>query len=604
MNNGDMWNWVQQQTSWATNNVFYTYLKLKPSTDAKNFEKKLNPFLMRHAGDELKAAGFSKTLFLQPVADIYLHSSLGGEIAPNTKITYLYLLGSIAAFVLMIACVNFMNLSTARSQKRAKEVGMRKVLGAEKKSLVWQFLGESVLMCIIALGIALVLARAILPLFNNFTGKDLDPFDQPYFIFWIIGITLLTGVLSGIYPAFYLSAFKPVSILKGKVINSLSATTIRKGLVVFQFTISVALAIGAVVIWKQLDHLRNQDLGFEKSQKIIIPLQKSYNNSESNYIALRNELSKNPAIQSVSAASAYPGSPDLSDMLFYAEGKSVNDVVDVHLAAIDNNYIETMGFSLLSGRNFSKNSNADSLGIILNEEAVKQLGYTVENAPGKKINYEYNGHATLQIIGVVKNFNFESLHKEIKPFGFTYGLFGGKYNNLVADVKTTHYAALLESMSKIWHAVIPNSPFAYSFVDQDFQKNYDKDQLTSRIVIYFTVIAIVIACLGLFGLSAFAAEQRAREIGIRKVLGASMSSVMVLLSKDFLRLVFIALLIACPIAWYGMNRWLDNFAYKTEISWWIFIVAGALAVLVAFVTISFQSIRTALSNPLKSLRTE
>jgi putative ABC transport system permease protein len=375
-------------------------------------------------------------------------------------------------------------------------------------------------------------------------------------------------------------------------------------LVVFQFTVSVSLAIGAMVIWKQLDHVRNQDLGFEKSQKIIIPLQKSYNNSKSNYIALRNELSKNPAVLAVSSASSYPGNPDLSDMLFYAEGKSVNDVVDVHLAAIENNYIETMGFTLLSGRNFSKNSNADSLGIILNEEAVKQLGYTVENAPGKKINYQYNGHASLEILGVVKNFNFESLHKQIKPFGFTYGLFGDKYNNLVADVKTTHYATLLESMSKVWHAVIPNIPFAYSFVDQDFQKNYDKDQMTSRIVVYFTVIAIVIACLGLFGLSAFAAEQRTREIGIRKVLGASMASVMVLLSKDFLRLVVIALLIACPIAWYGMNRWLDNFAYKTEISWWIFIGAGALAVLVAFVTISFQSIRTALSNPLKSLRTE
>jgi putative ABC transport system permease protein len=291
-------------------------------------------------------------------------------------------------------------------------------------------------------------------------------------------------------------------------------------------------------------------------------------------------------------------------MLFYAEGKSINDVVDVQLAAVENNYIETMRLSLLSGRNFSKNSNADSLGIILNETAVKELGYTIENAPGKKIHFEYNGHSTLEIVGVVKNFNFESLHKQIKPFGFTYGLFGDKYNNLVANVKTTQYAALLESMSKAWHAIIPNSPFAYSFLDQDFQKNYEKDRLTSRIVVYFTVIAVLIACLGLFGLSAFAAEQRTKEIGIRKVLGASMTSVMGLLSKDFLRLVIIALLIACPVAWYIMNRWLDNFAYKTQISWWIFFGAGTIAIFVAFVTISFQSIKTALSNPLKSLRAE
>jgi putative ABC transport system permease protein len=604
MNNGDMWNWVQQQTNWTNNNVFYTYLKLKPPADAKDFEKKLNPFLMRHAGDAMKAAGFSRTLFLQPVADIYLHSSLGGEIASNTKVTYLYLLGSIAVFVLLIACVNFMNLSTARSQKRAKEVGMRKVMGAEKKSLIWQFLGESVLMCFIALLAALIIARAALPLFNSFTGKELDPFDQPNFIFWIIGVTFLTGILSGIYPAFYLSAFKPVAILKGKVINSLSAATIRKGLVVFQFTISICLVIGAMVIWKQLDHIRNQNLGFEKTQKIIIPLQKSYNNSGSNYIALKDELSKNPAVQSVSAGSSYPGNPDMSDMLFYAEGKSINDVVDIQLAAVENDYIETMGFSLLSGRNFSKNSNADSLGIILNEEAVKELGYTIENAPGKKIRYEYNGHGTMEIVGVVKNFNFESLHKQIKPFGFTYGLFADKYNNVVANVKTTQYAELIQSMSKVWRSIIPNSPFTYSFLDQDFQRNYDKDRLTSRIVVYFTAIAIVIACLGLFGLSAFAAEQRTKEIGIRKVLGASMASVMGLLSKDFLRLVIIALLIACPLAWYFMNRWLDSFAYKTQISWWIFLGAGALAIFVAFVTISFQSIKTALSNPLKSLRTE
>lgn len=605
MRNNDMWNWVQGQTKWTTNNIFFTYIKLKGGVNAQVFEQKLKPFFDHHAGLDMKAAGFSKTLFIQPVKDIYLHSSVGNEIAANGNITYLYILGSIAAFILVIACINFMNLSTARSQKRAREVGVRKVMGAEKSSLIRQFLGESFIMCLIALVLALALAWMLLPVFNSVTQKSMHPFDEPTLIFWIIGLTLVTGLFSGLYPAFYLSAFKPVSVLKGKIMNSFSAVAIRKGLVIFQFTVSICLVLGAIVIWQQLNLFENQQLGFNKDQQIVLPLQQAYRNSESNYIPLKNELLKNPGVKAVTSGSAYPGIPNLNDMLFYAEGKTTNDVVDVHLSAIENDYIETLGFKLLSGRSFSKEFKADSAGIILNESAVKELGYEPGNAVGKKIQYDIGIlQGSMQIVGIVKNFNFESLHNEIKPYGFTTGVFANKYGYVIASLKTNDYSRLLGEIEKAWIKLNPGTPFVYSFLDQDFQRNYEKEQRTSRIVVYFTFIAILIACLGLFGLAAFSAEQRTKEIGIRKVLGASVANVTTLLSKDFIRLVLVAIVIASPVAWYGMNKWLQGFAYRIEISWWMFLAAGLLAVFIALITVSFQAIKAAIANPVKSLRTE
>ena len=605
MRNNDMWNWVQNQTRWTTNNIFFTYIKLKEGVNAQTFEKKLNPFFDKHAGADMKAAGFSKTLFMQPVKDIYLHSNLGNEIGANGNINYLYLLGSIAAFILIIACINFMNLSTARSQKRAKEVGIRKVMGVQKRSLIYQFLGESFLMCLIALILALGLAWAIIPVFNSLTQKNIKPFDEPSLIGWIIALTGVTGLFAGLYPAFYLSAFKPVSVLKGKIMNNFSAAAIRKGLVVFQFTISICLVLGAIVIWQQLDLLKNQQLGFNKEQKIVLPMQQSYKNSESNYTPLKNELLKVPGVQAVSSGSTYPGIPDLNDMLFYAEGKTASDVVDIRLSAIENQYIETLGIQLLSGRTFSKEFTADSASIILNEAAVKQLGYEPVNAVGRKIQYDFAGsHAALLVVGVVKNFNFESLHSEIKPCGFTTGVFANKYGYVIASLKTTDYAASLKAIENSWVKLNPGTPFVYSFLDKDFQRNYEKEQQTSLIIVYFTIIAILIACLGLFGLAAFSAEQRTREIGIRKVLGASITDVTALLSKDFIKLILIAIIIASPLAWYCMNKWLQDFAYRITISWWMFAAAGLLAVLIALVTVSFLAIKAGIANPVKSLRTE
>lgn len=605
MRNNDMWNWVQNQTRWATNNIFFTYIKLKPAVNARVFEKKLAPFFYKNAGEEMKMAGFSKTLFLQPVKDIYLHSAIGNEIGANGNITYLYILGSIAAFILVIACINFMNLSTARSQKRAKEVGVRKVMGAQKSSLINQFLGESLLMSVISLLLAFVLAWALLPVFNTLTQKNLQPLDQPQLLLWMTALTFLTGLLSGLYPAFYLSAFRPVSVLKGKIINSFSATAIRKGLVVFQFTISICLILGAIVIWQQLSLLKNQQLGFNKEQQVVFPMAKAFKSSNSDYNAFKTELLKNPSVKMVSSGSTYPGIADLNDMLFYAEGKTPNDFVDIRLTGVENDYTETLGFKIINGRSFSKDFTADSASIILNETAVTELGYTTENAVGKKIQYDFAGnHSILNIVGVVKNFNFESLHNAVKPIGLTTGLFTNKYSYTIASLKTNDYSRVLTEIEKIWVKLNPSVPFDYSFIDQDFQRNYEKEERMSDIVISFTTIAILIACLGLFGLSAFSAEQRTKEIGIRKVLGASVANVTALLSKDFIRLIIISIVIASPIAWYFLNKWLQDFAYRITISWWMFAAAGLTAILIALLTVSFQAIKAAIANPVKSLRTE
>jgi putative ABC transport system permease protein len=604
MNNNDVGQWVKTQTNWATNNIFNTYVKLHAGTNAKLFESKLAGFFERNGGADLKAFGVSKTLFIQPVQDIYLHSNFGFEIAPNGNIKYLYIFTSIAAFLLLIACINFMNLSTARSEKRAKEVGVRKVIGAVKSTLIGQFLGESLLLSCLALFISLLFIQLFIPVFNQLTGKNLSFFQHPQIIVWLLGITIATGLLAGFYPAFYLSSFKPIAVLKGKLRTNISATFIRKSLVVFQFSISIVLILGAILINRQLDYVSNQDLGFSKSQKIILPLQTR--EATGSYKILKNDLASNPAILASAMGSTYPGIENIQDMLFYPEGKTVNDNTDITTAYIENDYIKTLGILVLNGRGFSKEFTADSDALVLNETAVKKLGYNPGNAVGKKVYYEFQGKKyTMNIIGIVKDYHFEGLQQSIKPFALTISPFFNSANSyLIVNVKAGNYASALGGIEKSWKKVNPNSPFEYSFLDKDFQRNYEKEERTSQLIKYFAIIAIMIACLGLFGLATFTAEQRTKEIGIRKVLGASVFGITSLLSKDFIKLILLSILIASPIAWLAMNKWLENFAYKTDVSWWMFAVTGLLAILIALATISFQAIKAAIANPVKSLRTE
>jgi putative ABC transport system permease protein len=605
MKNTDMWNWVQQQNSWVTNNIFFTYIKLKQGADPEKLQKKLTPFFEQYAGEGMKAAGFSKSLFLQPVEKIYLHSQLGNEIGANGNFRFLYVLGSIAAFILIIACINFMNLSTARSEKRAREVGVRKVIGARRSWLIIQFLGESVLMSVLALLLGVFMVYFLLPVFNDITGKQLGLWEHPELVGFIVLLTIVTGLLSGLYPAFYLSSFNSIAVLKGKIRNNFSALLLRKGLVVFQFVISVCLIVGALVTWKQMDLLKSQSLGFAKEQQLVFPMQQSYKSDKQYVDLLANELEQLKEVASVTSGSTYPGIPNLNSMLFYSEGQSSAEKIDVSLAAIEQGYFETLGMTVLGGRSFTENRLADSASIVLNEAAVRAFGYDVHTAVGKKIQYEFGGSfQQLEIIGIVKDFNFESLHHAIRPLGLTRSIFGNPYSFAIARVQTKEIAALLSSVESIWKRLFPDAPFTYSFLDQDFQRNYEKEQRTAHIVVYFTVIAILIACLGLFGLAAFSAEQRTKEIGIRKVIGASAFQVTRLLTREFLELVVVALVLALPLAAFLMNRWLQAFAYRTELSWWMFVLTGLLALGIALVTISFQALKAAWSNPVDSLRAE
>ena len=603
MRNNDMWNWVQNQTNWATNNVFFTYLKLKEGVDPIQFQKKLKLFFDRRAGSDLKLAGFTKSLLLQPLESIYLRSSIGNELQANGNILYLYILGSIAIFILIIACINFMNLSTARSERRAKEVGVRKVMGADKRSLIFQFLGESFLICSMALIVALILTRLSLPVFNQLTRKELHLTDSPVLVICILVLTVFTGIIAGLYPAFYLSAFKPVAVLKGRMVNNFSAKAIRKGLVVFQFTISICLVIGAIVVWQQLDYMKNRHLGFEKSKKIILPL--NYANAGEYFSRLKNELLKYPEIKNVTSGSTYPGIANINSMLFRAEGKPEVALVDLELSAIEDDYLLTLGIKLLEGRSFSREFTADSASLILNETAAGKFGYTPSEAIGKKVRFDFKDfHGIMNIVGVVKDFNFESLQHPVRPIAFATGFFASKYNYAIVDFRTDDYRGLITKMEQSWSRLNPSSPFEFSFLDQDFQRNYEKEQLTSGVVASFTAITILIACLGLFGLSAFSAEQKTKEIGIRKVLGASVTDISALLSKEFIGLVLIGVSLASPIAWLVMNKWLENFAYKISISWSVFALAGLIAIVIALITMSFQAVRAGLTNPVMSLRNE
>ena len=603
---GDVANYIRERTDLASNNMFYTYFLLASGANAKNLENKFPAFIDRHAGKDLKALGFYKKQFLIPVKDIHLQSDIKKNVTPPGSVTYLYILGSIALFTLIIACINFMNLSTARSSKRSAEVGVRKVLGAEKNALIQQFLGESVMMALIALGFAVLITQFLLPLFAQVSGKDFTmPFKQQALLYsGFFVLALVTGLLAGSYPAFYLSSFKPVKVLKGKFSNSLAAVSLRKSLVVFQFVISVILIIASVVISNQMDYLRSKDLGFAKDQQIVLPLRSS--TAKNLYSSLKTELSKNPHIVSVGASFYYPGIFNPSDMPLYKEGASMNDSRRVYMNWVDDSFLQTLDIKTASGRLFSKAFPADTnLRMILNETAIRQLGFgSAKKALGKNAVIDWQGEQyKFEIIGVAKDFHFQDLHLPIEPYGFQLNN-NNQYSYMIAHAKPGDIQATLKSIETTWHQLNPNEPFDYSFLDQDFQNGYKAETRLASIVGYFTVIAILISCLGLFGLATFSAEQRTKEIGVRKVLGASVAGIVSLLSKDFMKLVAVAIVIASPLAWFIMNKWLQDFAYRMEISWPVFLITSMIALLIALLTISFQAIRAALSNPVKSLRTE
>ena len=528
------------------------------------------------------------------------------NVTPGGSKTYLYILASIALFTLLIACINFMNLATAQSSKRSSEVGIRKVLGAEKKWLITQFLGESVLMSFLAFVLAFIFTKILLPLFNSVADKDLSLKFSDHFLFigGFIVVSLITGLIAGSYPAFYLSSFQPAKVLKGKFSNSFSTFALRKGLVIFQFIISVVLIIASVVIAGQMKFLRSADLGFAKSQQIIIPLRSE--NAKNMYHSFKNELSKQSGIANVGASLYYPGISNIADNIFYKDGENMQQAKDIKMNYIDPGFLQTLAIKPVAGRIFSDDYPEDTSGtIVLNQTAIKTMGFSSpENAVNQNLHFTFNDSTyNFKIIGVVKDFHYEDLHLPIGPYGFQLNT-PPLYNYAIVHVKSGDMNSALNTIKKTWHTLNSSEPFDYSFLDKDFQKNYTAETRLSAIVGYFTIIAILISCLGLFGLATFSAEQRIKEIGVRKVLGASVTSIVTLLSKDFLKLVIISIVIASPLAWLVMNKWLESFAYRINISWIYFAITTVAAISIALITISFQAIKAAVANPVKSLRTE
>lgn len=590
----------------VNNNMFHTYLLLKAGSKSQELEQKFPAFVDKHMGEELKERSTERALFLTPLEDIHLDSRLAENITPAASLTYIRILASIAILTLLIACINFMNLSTSRSAKRSVEVGVRKVLGAEKRSLIWQFLGESLIMALVAFLFAMVFVQLLLPVFEQVSGKAISlSFEQHGLLFLaFVVLAIATGFIAGSYPAFFLSSFKPVRVLKGRFSNSLSATFLRKGLVIFQFVISVILIIASVIISNQMSYLRSKDLGFIKDQQVVIPLRSS--SAKNNYPTLKDKLSRNPGIRAVGASYYYPGIFNPIDWLMYKEGQGMQQSKTVHINYVDDTFLQTLGIQSIEGRVFSPQFQSDTSNqIILNQKGIEVMGFnSAEEAVGKWVAFDWEGEQhRFSIIGVVQDFHFKDLRMPIEPYGFLLNN-NTNQNYLIANLGKENMGSALAAIEKDWNTLNPNEPLEYSFLNQDFQKNYQAESRLASMISYFTMIAIMISCLGLFGLATFSAEQRIKEIGIRKVLGASVTNLVALLSIDFLKLVMVAVVLASPIAWYIMHHWLQTFAYRVSISWQVFALSSLLAVIIAILTVSFQAVKAAMVNPVNNLRTE
>ncbi len=618
-NYGDVeyFNW-----SWVWLNVA-TYVKLSESASKNpntitHLEEQFPKMLKTQAAsaferigqpyDKFLEKGNKWDLHLQPLTDIHLRSGdIESSITEQNSIQSLYIFGLIAFFIIVLACVNFMNLATAQSAKRSKEIGIRKVLGSQRKYLIRQFLTEALLFTAIATVLALIFVIITLPLFNQISGKQIyiSELLNPQIAILILGLSLLTAFLAGIYPAFYLTSFKPVNILKGNFdVSGPRSGFIRNGLVVFQFVIAITLVISTIVVYTQLRYTQNRELGYDKENLIILNNAEKLESSEETF---RQELMKLPQVKSATISSDMLTRSSFGD--FYVP-EAINP--DEHIAKdlalgsylVDNHFIKTLDLKIIKGRGF-EDGFSDSRSVIINETAAKQIGW--ENPIGRTIRYPGGENESYNVVGVLKDFNIESLHSSIVPFAL-FSKESKSYNTSISFItlklNSGNPKQTIASIKEKWQSYQPNVPFEYSFLDEDVNAAYIVEQRTAKLFGIFTGLSIFVACLGLFGLVAFIAQKRTKEIGIRKVLGASVTGIVKLLSIDFIKMVIISLVIASPIAWYAMHKWLEDFAFRIDIEWWVFALAGVAALTIALVTVSFQAIRAAIANPVKSLRTE
>ncbi|GAB3995534.1 ABC transporter permease [Spirosoma daeguense] len=598
------WNLYYNNTDWVRTaaayepwrpNAFHTFVQLTEKADFDNVSAKIKDAKLKHVNKEL--ANKKPELFLHPMRQWHLYSEFKNGVNVGGKIQYVWLFGIIGAFVLLLACINFMNLSTARSEKRAKEVGIRKAVGSIRSQLIYQFFFESLVMAMFSLVLSLLLAQLLLPFFNEVADKNVSIlWGNP--IFWgiCLGFTVITGLVAGSYPAFYLSSFQPVKILKGTFRLGRWAAVPRKALVVVQFTVSITLIIGTIIVFRQIEFAKNRPIGYDSNGLVTIPIVTP--NIHRHFDAIKSELTQLGAIKAIAESGESVTEIWSSSSAFDWTGKDPNLSIDFSIVNVSHDYGQTIGWAFREGRDFSKNFKTDSTGLILNEAAVKFMGLT--NPIGQTVKWYDN---SFTIIGVVKNLVMQSPYQEVKPCIFSLANDAGTYTILKINPSASANDAL-GKIETIFKKFNPSQPFEYRFVDEEYAKKFDNEERIGKLATGFAILAIFISCLGIFGLASFVAEQRTKEIGIRKVLGASVVNLWQLLSFDFIILVVISCLIAAPIAYYFLNGWLQTYTYRTAISWWIFVASGVGALVITLLTVSFQSIKAALVNPVKSLRAE
>lgn len=590
--------WIEgHEGSWF-NCDSYAYMLVKDPIDPDAFAKKVNIYLDKRTLEDKKNFGMWMNAKVQPLLDIHLNSHLDHEFpgSVNSDVKYVYIFSATALLILLIACCNFINLSTARSINRSKEIGLRKVIGANRSQLISQFLGESTVFTILASILSFALLLLAIPLFNSFIGTTLKLNGT---IFWIyLGIICCVGFLAGLYPSLLMSSFEPIRSLKGKVTHGIADIIFRKGLVVFQFSIAIVLIIGTTLILKQLNFIQDRNIGLNKDQVLTIPLK---GGGKAKSEVFLKELKRNPKVINASLNSfSFKG---VADITLLPEGFAENELTSCPVISVDEEFLKTMQIQLVEGRDFSKEFATDiNEAFIVNEAAVKEFRWkTPKNAIGKKVDWAFGKSG--KIIGVVKDFNFSSLRENIKPM--LIHIWPQWLGTVTVRLKTDQLNSTVTQIESTWKNVYGvDVPFKYAFMQEDFDALYKSETNMRSVLTAFTFLSVLVACLGLFGLAAFTIKQRFREIGIRKVLGSSVSGIVQLLSKDFLKLVIISIAIAVPVGWYAMHKWLEDFAYKTDIGIMVFVIAGSLALLIAFVTVAAQAVKAAIANPVKSIRTE
>ncbi len=608
-------NVASREDNWGSTN-YYTLVKLIPNANVADFDVRLRTMLERYmlpwaqkyfpgmTAESFEASGNYIRYHTMPLTDIHLYSNRQSELSANSSIQNVYILSFIGLFLLVLASVNFMNLSTAHSLKRAKEVGVRKTLGSNKRDLVRQFLTESGLISFISLILALILALIALPFFNDLSGKTVTiPFANPFFWMILLSAAVLLGLFSGSYPAFFMSRFMPVTVLKGGGQSKVGGGNIRNSLVIFQFAISVFLIVATLVVFQQLKFIQGKDLGFAKDQILLIDDTFAAGKQVD---AFKEEVLALGQVESATLSSYFPTPSARSNSSYFKEGAlEQENAIQMQEWGVDYDYIPTLDMELVAGRNFDEKFKTDSTALIINEATLPILGVSAEEALGMRITEDADlktGEMVFYtIIGVVKNFHYESLREDIGALGlFMYQSSG----TLAVKMKSGDFSNTIASIEGIWTDLAPGQPFNYRFMDDSFNTTYETEQRLGKIFVVFTVLSVLIACLGLFGLAAFNAQKRTKEIGIRKVLGASVGQITYRLTTDFLRMVGIAVVIALPIGWLVMNKWLQDFSYRIDIAWWVLAMAALLAIAIAILTVSYQSIKAAIVNPVRSLRSE